>query len=225
MTDRFTPSPGRQVQLRPLDGRLAGRRRLRWRRPPPAGPGRDGAPARRARRGRGHLPRRRPAARRGDPGARARPLPEGPGRDRHGRRDGDDEPVQPRGVQGRRADRQRPRRPPVRPRQGAAQHRPGRRAGREDLRAVGRPRGRGVRRQQGRRRRAGPVQGGDGHALRLRARAGLRHPLRPRAQAERAARRHPAAHHRPRARVHRRARGARRASASTPRSGTRRWPG
>ena len=43
----------------------------------------------------------------------------------------------------------------------------------------------------------------------LRPRQGLRHPLRPRAQAERAARRHPAAHDRPRARLHQRARRAR----------------
>ena len=69
-----------------------------------------------------------------------------PGRDRAGRRDGHDEPVQPRGVQGRRLHRQRPPRAPARRGQGAAQRRPGRRARRAHLRALGRPRGRGVRR-------------------------------------------------------------------------------
>ena len=48
------------------------------------------------------------------------------------------------------------------------------------------------------------VEGAE-HRLRLRARAGLHHAVRARAQAQRAARRHPAADHRPRARVHRRA--------------------
>ena len=50
--------------------------------------------------------------------------------------------------------------PPVRAAQGAAQHRPRRRAGRQDLRAVGRPRGRRVRRRQGRPGRAGPLPRG-----------------------------------------------------------------
>ena len=56
-------------------------------------------------------------------------------------------------------------------------------------------------------------------------RAGLRHPLRDRAQAERAARRHPAADGRARARVHRRRSSTPRWWASTPRSATSRWPG
>ena len=56
------------------------------------------------------------------------------------------------------------------------------------------------------------------------ARPGLRHPVRDRAQAQRAARRHPAADDRPRPRVHQRARAPRAGRRSTPRSGTRRWP-
>ena len=54
---------------------------------------------------------------------------------------------------------------------------------------------------------------------------GYRHPTGSGAEAQRAARRHPAADHRPRAGPHRRARRTRTWSGSTPRSGTRRWPG
>ena len=64
--------------------------------------------------------------------------------------------------------------------------------------------------------RARPVQGGLRPARRLRARAGLRPPLRDRAQAQRAARRHPAADGRPRPGVHHRA-GAPRAGRHQPR--------
>ena len=49
--------------------------------------------------------------------------------------------------------------------------------------------------------------------------------LRPGAQAQRAPRRHPAAHDRPRDLPHQRARRTPTWSGSTPRSGTRRWPG
>ena len=59
------------------------------------------------------------------------------------------------------------------------------------------------------RRRARPLPRGHRPARRYVDRPGLRHPLRDRAQAERAARRHPAADRRPRAGVHRRARARR----------------
>ena len=157
--------------------------------------------------------------------ATARAVHEGAGRDRHGRGDGHHEPVRRPGVQGRRPDRQRPHRPPVRDRQGAAQHRPGRRAGREDLRAVGRPRGRGVRRQQGRRRRARPVQGGRWtssaatSATRATTSASRSSPSRTSRAAtsccRRSATRSPSST----------SSTSPTASASTPRSGTRRWPG
>ena len=104
MTRPATHSCG-QVHLRPLDRRLAGARPVRRRHPPAARPGRVGAPARRARRVRRHVPRRRP-----DPVRQRRrrarrahqAVPRGAGRDRAGRADGDDEPVHPPGVQGRR---------------------------------------------------------------------------------------------------------------------------
>ena len=54
------PTRDGQLHLRPLDGRLAGPRPVRRRDPARARPGRGGAPARRARRVRHHLPRRRP---------------------------------------------------------------------------------------------------------------------------------------------------------------------
>ena len=100
-------------------------------------------------------------------------------------------------------------RPPLRPAQDPAQPRPGRRARRVDLRVLGRPRGRRGRPGQGHPRRARPLPRGHRPARRLRQGAGLRHPLRDRAQAQRAARRHPAAHRRARAGVHRRARARR----------------
>ena len=114
---------------------------------------------------------------------------------------------------------QRPRRAPLRAAQGDAQHRPGRRAGRQDLRAVGRPRGRRVRRGQGRAGRARPLPRGPGHAGPVRHRPRLRPAVRDRAQAERAARRHPAADDRARAGLHLHAWSTTRWSASTPRSG------
>ena len=207
MTDRFTPHPRRQVQLRPLDRGLAGRRRVRWRRTAPARPGGDRAPARRARRRRRDLPRRRPAPRRGHPRPGARPLQEGPRRDRHGRRDGDDEPLQPRRVQGRRPDRQRPRRPPLRRRQGAAQRRPGARAGARPTccGAAARVRSPAATRTSPPRstatRRAW-ISSAPMCATRATTSASPSSPSRT------SPRRHPAAHHRPRARVHRRAGGA-----------------
>ena len=96
--------------------------------------------------------------------------------------------------------------------------------GAPDLRALGRPGGRRVRRGQGRRGSPRPVPRGHEHPLRVRARARLRHSLRPRTQAQRAPRRHPAADDRPRARLHQLPGRLRDSSASTPRSGTRRWP-
>ena len=165
----------------------------------------------RARRLRRELPRRRRhpvRQRRRDPRRDHRALQEGPGRHRAGGHDGHHQPVQPPGLQGRRVHQQQPRHPPVRAAQGDAQHRPGRRARREGLRRLGRPRGRGVRRLAGHRGRAGPDEGGLRHPRPVRRRPGLRPAVRDRAEAQRAARRHPAADHRPRAGVHQRARAA-----------------
>ena len=139
--------------------------------------------------------------------------------------DGHHQPVQPPGLQGRRLHQQRPRRASLRPAQGAAQHRPRRRARcrrRSSCGAAARAR---VRRRQGHPRRPGALPRGREPARRVRHGQGLRHPVRHRAQAERAPRRHPAAH--PRAT---RSRSSKRSSApnwwaSTPRSGTSRWPG
>ena len=204
--------PRRQVLLRPVDGRLQRHRPVRR---PHAASARRGArrrEARRARRLRPHLPRRRPVRVRVD-GRRApdadRP-PEGrPRGHRHHRADGHHQPVQRPGVQGRRLHVERPRRAPLRAAQGAAQHRPRRRARREDVRDVGRPRGRRVRRRQGHPPGPRALPRGREPARRLRHRQGLRHPLRDRAEAERAPRRHPAADGRPRARLHRLARAPR----------------
>ena len=68
---------------------------------------------------------------------------------------------------------------------------------------LGRPRGRRVRRRQGRGGGARPLQGGLRPARPVRRRPGLRPAVRDRAQAQRAARRHPAADGRPRAGLHR----------------------
>ena len=59
----------------------------------------------------------------------------------------------------------------------------------------------------------------------VRHRPGLRHPVRARAEAQRAARRHLPADHRPRARRSSRRSSTARWSGSTPRSATSRWPG
>ena len=100
---------------------------------------------------------------------------------------------------------QRPCGAPVRAAQGHAQPRPRRRARRGDLRVLGRPRGRGGRRGA---RTSAPRSTATARASTLLAAyvkdQRVRHPLRDRAQAQRAARRHPAAHGRPRAGVHRR---------------------
>ena len=117
----------------------------------------------RARRLRRDVPRRRPdpvRRRRRHPRRPHRTVPQGPRRDRHRRADGDHQPVHPPGLQGRRLHQQRPLRAPVRPAQGDAQHGAGRRAGRADLRDVGRPRGLRVRLGQGRAGGAGPLPRG-----------------------------------------------------------------
>ena len=100
------------------------------------------------------------------------------------------------------------------------EHRPRRRAGRQGVRRVGWP-GRGrVGCVQGRAGGARPLQGGLRPARRVRPRAGLRPALRHRAEAQRAARRHPAADRRARPRVHQRAR-APRAGRGEPRGRSR----
>ncbi len=182
---------------------------------------------RRHRRLRRQLPRRRPdpvRLRRRVARRDHRALEEGARRHRPRRHDRHHQPVHAPGLQGRRLHVQRPRRPSLRDPQGHAQHRPRRRARRQGLRLLGRPRGRRVGCGQGRRRGARPLPRGVQRARRVRARQGLRHQVRDRAQAQRAPRRHPAADDRPRAGVHRDARPLRERRASTPRSGTRRWP-
>ena len=139
--------------------------------------------------------------------------------------DGDDEPVRPPGLQGRRVHLQRPRRcgaPRSARRCARSTWAP---AGRRGLRLLGRPRGHGGRHRQGPARRARALPRGDRLPRRLLGRPGLRHALRARAEAERAARRHLPAHRRPRAALHHHARRAPTWSASTRRSRTRRWPG
>ena len=123
-----------------------------------------------------------------------RPLQGGPGGDRPRRRDGDDQPVHPAGVQGRRVHVQRPRRAPRGDRQGDALDRPRRGDGRRGVRVLGRPRGHRERRRQGPARRARPLPRGDQRARRLLGLPGLRPALRDGAQAERAARRRVPAH-------------------------------
>ena len=178
----------------------------------PLDPVRSRAPPGRDRRLGRDLPRRRPdplRLRRQRPGGGHQALPGRSRRDRHRRRDDDDQPVHPPGVQGGRLHRQRPQRAALRAAQDAAQHRPGRRAGRPDLRRLGGP-GRGrVRRRQGRAGRPRPHEGSRRHALRLRARPRLLDALCHRAQAQRAPRRHPAADDRPCPGLHQRARAPR----------------
>ena len=123
-------------------------------------------------------------------------------RDGHRRSDDDDEPVHAPDVQGRRLHCQRPGSPPLRVAQGDAQPRPGRGARRDDLRVLGRPRGCRDRLGEGRAGGARPLPGGDRPPGVVRRRPRLRHPVRPRAEAQRAARRHPAPHGRQRSRVH-----------------------
>ncbi len=196
---------------------------------PRARPGRGRAPARRARRLRRHLPRRRPHPVR-RPTRRARAsiidaLQGGARRDRHEGADGDDQPVHPPGVQGRRAS---PATTASVRRyahaQGHAQHGPRRRARRRDLRVLGRPRGHRDRRRQGRPRRARPLPRGPRPARQYVDRQGLRPALRHRAQAERAARRHPAADRSATPWRSSTSSSTPTWSASTPRSATSRWP-
>ena len=169
-------------------------------------------PAGRARRMGHHVPRQRrlPLRRgRGDSGSPSRSTGSGRGSCRPHDRDGHDQHVQPPGVQGRRADEQRPRGSPLRPAQGPAVGRHRGRARGQHLRHVGWTRGCGVRRLEGPARCLRQVQGGPRHRRRLHQGQGLRPANRPRAQAERASRRHLPAHRRPRARLHRRARARR----------------
>ena len=139
--------------------------------------------------------------------SRARP-PRGdaagrPGRDRAGGADGDDELVLAPGVPRRRVHEQRSGRPPIRHPQGRRQPRSGSRGRRQHVRRLGWAGGCGVRGGQGRARCARPLQGGVRRARPVRARPGLPDRVRPGAQAERAARRHPAADRRSCPGVHR----------------------
>ncbi len=195
---------------------------------PPMDPVRAVREARRDRRLRHQLPRRRRGPLR-HRRRRARPdprrLPQGAGRHRPGRHHRDHQPVHPPGLQGRRLHLQPPRGTPVRAEEGHAQHRPGRRARRQGLRRLGRPRGRRVRRRP---RTCTVALDRYQEAFNLLGEfvtdRGYDLQVRHRAQAQRAARRHPAADRRPRAGLHRAPSTGPSWSASTPRSGTRRWP-
>lgn len=206
---RPRPDPRRQVLLRTVDRRLDRSRPVRLAHPPRARRRRGRRGARRTRRVGPHVPRRRPVRLRagpGPPGPADRTPAEGVRGDRHDRPDDHHEPVLAPGVQGRRVHLQRPHRAAARAAQGAAQRRAGRRARCPHLRAVGRTGGLGVRLREGRPRRPGPLPRGHGPALRVRPGAGPRHPVRDRAQAERAPWRHPAAHRRARSGLRRAAR-------------------
>ena len=161
-----------------------------------------------------HLPRQRRLRLRRRRRPRRRPhlapFRDGAGGDRPRRADGDDEPVLAPGVPRRRLHQQRPRRTPLRDPQGRRPDRPrapssaprsfvawGGREGAESGAA------KDVRAALDRYKEAFDMLGA------VRPRAGLRHPVRDRAQAQRAARRHPAADDRPRAGVHQRARAPR----------------
>ena len=103
---------------------------------------------------------------------------------------------------------QRPPRAACGDRQGDAGDRPRRGARRRAVCVLGRSRGHRERRREGPARRARPLPRGDQRAVGLHRRGGLRHALRDRAQAERAARRHLPPHRRARAPLHLHARPA-----------------
>ena len=149
-------------------------------------------------------------------GAAGRAVQGRHGRDRPRDPDGHDEPLHPPGLQGRRLHLQRPRGPSLRAAQGPLDVDLAAELGAETFVMWGGREGAEYDGVQGRARGARPVQGGSGHARRVRQGLGLRPAVRARAQAERAARRHPAAHGRPRAGVHHRA-GARRHGRPQPR--------
>ena len=154
-------------------------------------------------------------------------------RDRDDRPDGHHEPVHPPRVQGRRVHQQRPRGAAVRAAQGAAQRRPGRRPRRETFVLWGGREGgeydaaKDIRAALDRYREAMDLLCGF-------VSTGLRPAVRHRAQAERAARRHPAADRGARAGVHREAGapghrrgepGGRARADVQPQHGARRGPG
>ncbi len=206
---------------------MAGRRRFRR-----GGAAADarragGAQAGRARRVRGELPRQRRVPLRrhaGRAGPADRRVPQGAGGDRPGGDDRHHEPVRPPDVQGRGVHRERAGGAPVRAGQGDAQPRPRRGARRADLRLLGRPGGRGVGRGQGHPGRARPV----------RRRAGLlcayvldqgyeiRFAIEPKPNEPRGDILLPTVGH---ALAFINGSNTPRWSGSTPRSGTRRWPG
>ena len=196
----------------------------------PTRPDRVGSPARRARRLRRHLPRRRPGAlrlerlrsRRRSSSAFKGALAE------TGMKvaDGHHQPVHPPGLQGRRVHQQRPFGPSVRAAQGDAQHRSRRRARRRDVRVLGRARGQRDRVGQGRSGRAGAVCARASTcwlstpSTRATACGSRSSPSRTSRAATSCCRRIGS-----RARLHQHPRAPRASSASTPRSGTSRWPG
>jgi len=133
-------------------------------------------------------------------------LQAGAGRNRHRRADGDHQPVHRPGLQGRRVHVQRSEGARLRAAQDPARDRPGRRAGREGIRLLGRARGHRNRLQQERARGGQALPRGAQLPVRLCARPGLRSEVRAGSQAQRAAQRHLPADDRRHARLHRHAR-------------------
>ena len=109
---------------------------------------------------------------------------------RHRRADGDREPVLRPGVPRRRVHRERPRGARLRAAEDDARDGPGRRAGREDLRALGRARRHRDRCLPAAGRRSQAPARGDQLPLRVLDRPEVRLQVRAGSQAERAARRH-----------------------------------
>ena len=115
------PHPRGPVLLRPVDRRLAGRRRVRRRDPAAAGPRARPCTGSRPRRLRHHLPRQRRVPVRRDPArSRSSLAPFRTALDETGLvgPDGHDEPVLAPGLPRRRLHQQRPRRTPLRDPQG-----------------------------------------------------------------------------------------------------------
>ncbi|CAA9544048.1 MAG: Xylose isomerase, partial [uncultured Thermomicrobiales bacterium] len=199
-------SPRAQVHLRPVDGRQHRPGRLGRPRAAGARSGPQRREAGRARRLRGQLPRRRPRPLRqlrGRAGPDRGPLPAGARRDRARRADGDHQPLLPPDLPRRRLHLLRRQGARLRPPENHPGDRPRRRARRQDLRLLGRPRGVRVGLVPEHDRGHEVVPGRDQLPLRLQPGPGLRPPLRPRAEAERAPRRPLPAHRRARPGLHR----------------------
>ena len=209
MTDAYRPTPDDRFTFGLWTVGNTGRDPFGHEVRPPLRSGRLGAAPGRPRRVRRELPRRRsrPA---GFDGCRARghrqAVPPGPRRHGHEGADGDDQPLQPPVFKEGAFTANDPavRRYALAKTLDAIEL--GCRAGRHRVRDVGRARGVRGRRRQGRPGRARPLRRSGQRVLRPRPGARVRPPVRPRAEAQRAARRHAPPDRRPCPRVHHRAR-------------------